>query len=177
MQGLAVMKDAWIARAGSSQWVIAGIGDFSNDAQSDIVWRNTVTGDINVWFMNGAFVTVDAWLPRVTDQLWQIAGIGDLNGDGRSDIVWDISAHTRSQRMVHERNHGHEKRRLAAACIQPQWQINALGDFSGNGNAEILWRHNIAGDINIWFMNGAAFISDAWLPRVADLQWQIYGPG
>ena len=45
-----------------------------------------------------------------------------------------------------------------------------------DGTAEILWRHTITGDINLWFMNGSVEVSDAWLPRVADLHWRFFGP-
>jgi len=34
-------------------WIIAGIGDVDGDEQSDIVWRNTSTGDVAVWLGNG----------------------------------------------------------------------------------------------------------------------------
>ncbi len=52
----------------------------------------------------------------------------------------------------------------------------APGDFNQDGNSDILWRHTVSGDVKVWFMNGVLFTTDAWLPRVADLQWKIFGP-
>ncbi len=38
----------------SSNWEIAGIADFNNDARLDIVWRETTQGNNGVWLMTGA---------------------------------------------------------------------------------------------------------------------------
>ena len=35
-------------------WVVAGVGDFNGDGKSDILWVNTVSGELLVWLMNGA---------------------------------------------------------------------------------------------------------------------------
>jgi hypothetical protein len=50
-------------------------------------------------------------------------------------------------------------------------------DFNRDGNGDIVWRLTTAGDINVWFTNGATITGDAWLPRVTDQQWQISGIG
>jgi hypothetical protein len=48
--------------------------------------------------------------------------------------------------------------------------------FINGAQSEIVWCNTVTGDMNVWFMNGAAFIRDAWFPPFADLQWQICGP-
>ena len=37
------------------------------------------------------------------------------------------------------------------------WQIAGVGDFNGDGRADILWR-NSDGQVVEWFMNGANII-------------------
>ena len=41
----------------STDWVTQGIGDFNGDHTSDVLWRNTVTGDTAIWFIssNGTY--------------------------------------------------------------------------------------------------------------------------
>ncbi len=62
--------------------------DIDADGKSDLIWRHNVTGDVDVWLMNGSTVQTNAWINRVADLGWQIVGVGDLDGDGKSDLVW-----------------------------------------------------------------------------------------
>ncbi len=43
----------------SSQWTIAQTGDYNGDGKSDILWIDTsgTSGNVEVWFMNGAKVS------------------------------------------------------------------------------------------------------------------------
>jgi hypothetical protein len=63
-------------------------GDFNGDGKTDILWRNTSSGQNAVWFLDGATVTGFAVLDSMTDQTWTIVGTGDFNGDGKTDILW-----------------------------------------------------------------------------------------
>src|SRR5207249_9246393 len=65
----------------STDWQIAGIGDFNGDRNPGLVWQNTVTGARIIWFMNGATHTTSTNLGVISTD-WQIAGTGDFNGDG-----------------------------------------------------------------------------------------------
>src|SRR5690349_18943927 len=64
------------------------LADVDGDGKTDIVWRNTTTGDVGVWLMNGITIAGAAGIAQVSDFGWQVAGLGDLNGDGKGDIVW-----------------------------------------------------------------------------------------
>lgn len=54
-------------------WKIIGTKDLNNDGQSDIVWRNTTTGDNTVWLMNGTSIASTVALPKA-DPRWQLIG-------------------------------------------------------------------------------------------------------
>ena len=45
----------WTAtNPGESAWRPMAAADFNNDGQTDIIWRNTETGQTLVWYMNGS---------------------------------------------------------------------------------------------------------------------------
>ncbi len=79
--------------SGAAQLIIRAPGshlpsaDFNGDGRTDILWRNTLSGDAGVWLMDGTAVT--GYFPIGTvSTAWQIAGTGDFNGDGQTDILW-----------------------------------------------------------------------------------------
>jgi hypothetical protein len=62
--------------------------DFNGDGKADILWRNTSTGDVAGWLMNGVTVKQGAGIYAGVPLAWQIVGVGDLDGDGKADLVW-----------------------------------------------------------------------------------------
>jgi hypothetical protein len=56
-----------------SDWSIAEIGDFNKDGRSDILWRDTSTGDTAIWFMNGLQILVALGVGNVPPT-WTIQG-------------------------------------------------------------------------------------------------------
>src|SRR5437868_6581253 len=71
--------------------------DFSGSGKSDILWRNSSTGQNVLWLMNGATVASAPALPTVANLNWIIAGAGDFNGDGKADILWHNQSTGQSQ--------------------------------------------------------------------------------
>ena len=69
-------------------WQIADVGDLDGDGRADLVWRNTETGGLAAWIMNGLTVAPAVAIATTVPLAWQIAGVGDLDGDGRADLVW-----------------------------------------------------------------------------------------
>src|SRR5437667_5515522 len=65
------------------------LADFSGDGHSDVLWRNTLTGENYLYPMNGTTILAgDGYVRTVADLNWTVAGIGDFDGDGKADILW-----------------------------------------------------------------------------------------
>ena len=66
---------------------VVGIGDFTGNGTSDILWQNPATGDVDEWLINN-----DKWAGSIDlgthPGSHQIAGIGDFTGSGTSGILW-----------------------------------------------------------------------------------------
>jgi len=69
----------------------ATVGDFNGDGKADILWRNTTTGAVAIWFMSGGAVVSVVSLGTVPVG-WTVAAVADFNGDGKADILWRDSA-------------------------------------------------------------------------------------
>jgi hypothetical protein len=57
----------------SSAWQFAGIGNFTGTGTSDILWRNTATGEVDIWLItndqivgrNAISAASTAWQPQL----------------------------------------------------------------------------------------------------------------
>ena len=64
------------------------ISSGSAAGENTIVWRDTSTGDVGVWLMDGLSAPTTGVIAEAVEAAWVIAGVGDLDGDGKADLVW-----------------------------------------------------------------------------------------
>jgi CHRD domain-containing protein/VCBS repeat protein/FG-GAP repeat protein len=176
MNGTAIAGEGSL-RTVAADWQIAGIGDFDGDGKADILWRNSSTGENYVYLMNGTTITGEGSLRTVADLGWKVVGIGDFNGDGKADILWrNVST---GENYLYPMNGttilGTEGPLRTVA--DENWQIAGIGDFDGDGKADILWRNSSTGENYVYLMNGTAIAGEGSLRTVADKNWQIAGTG
>ena len=49
----------------------AGAADFDGDGKSDVLWRNTATGDVAIWYMDGMTIRASSgFVTSLTDLNW-----------------------------------------------------------------------------------------------------------
>ncbi len=97
MNGSTIASSDVLVAAGApvkpdASWLVAGIGDFNADGNSDLLWRNS-TGALAEWQMNGSTIASSgsptlAGIAVTPDATWHIIEIGDFNGNFNSDILW-----------------------------------------------------------------------------------------
>jgi len=153
---------------------VTASNDLDGDGKADILWRNSSTGSVVVWFMNGATRLSGAFVATGVDPAWQIAGIGDFDGDGKADILWRNSS---TGSVVLWLMNGATKVGAAfvATGVDPTWQIAGVGDFDGDGKADILWRNSDSGGVAVWLMNGATTKSAGMVASTVDPNLLIAG--
>src|SRR6266446_6967112 len=49
MNSASIASSAFITQLADLNWIIAGTGDYNGDGNADILWRNTATGENNLW--------------------------------------------------------------------------------------------------------------------------------
>lgn len=73
--------------AAEQAWVPIASGDFDGDGQTDLVWRNTQTGRVVLWLMNGTTRT-GTTVRWSGDAAWVPIAAADFNADGKRDLAW-----------------------------------------------------------------------------------------
>ncbi len=145
------------------------------DNDTNLVWRNSGTGQNAVWQLNNFSLQSDYFLPTVTDPNWQIASTADFNGDGIADILWRNQGS--GQNVIWQMNRtGFQSEHYITQVPDANWQIVATDDFNGDRTPDILWRNRATGENVIWQMNSNFTLqSDYFITQVPDVNWQIAG--
>ena len=137
------------------EWIIAGVGDVNGDEKADLVWRNTVTGDVAVWLGNGVNPpTTTGVIVTALPAEWKIAGVGDVNGDGTADI---ILRNTNTGDVAVWLGNGVNPPTttgVIASGVPLDWKIVGIGDVDGDETADIILRNMSTGDVAVWLGNG-----------------------
>jgi hypothetical protein len=135
----------------STSWQIQGVGDFNDDGKTDILWRNTSTGDVGLWdsvpgagSFNVTFLDFGA-----VASVWQIQGVGDFTGDGKADVLWRNTSTGDVFVWNFGAGAGSNITGQDLGALPLNWNVQEVGDFNGDGKADILWR-DTAGDTVLW---------------------------
>ena len=145
---------------------IVGVGDFNGNGRADIVWHNASTHETQLWYMDnhqlvdrGTVLGLDG-NPVFIGPPFSIVGVGDFNGNGRADIVWH-NASTHETQLWYMDNHQLVDRGTVLGLdgnpvfIGPPFSIVGVGDFNGNGRADIVWHNASTHETQLWYMDNA----------------------
>jgi hypothetical protein len=145
-------------------------GDFNADGKQDILWRNTQTGEVRIWYMNGSTILSDDTVTTVGLN-WIVVGIGDFDGTGFSDILWE-NATDGSFAIWTMRGDSVVSHQYPSPG--DQWSITGVADIDHNGLADLLWRNTLTGEIRVWFSVSPLNFSSQSLGN-ASLDWSLVG--
>ncbi|MCC7373045.1 MAG: VCBS repeat-containing protein [Verrucomicrobiales bacterium] len=171
MDGISSQSTAtlWAASSpGDSAWVPVGAGDFNADTKPDMVWRNTTSGRVVLWYMDGTTRTSTAVIWPITsaaDALWVPMATGDFNADGKQDLIWRYSPTGRVivWYMDGATRTGTANLWPATAAGDSLWVPVATADLNADGKTDILWRNSSTGRVIVWMMNGVTRTSTVTL--------------
>ncbi len=176
MNGTSIVKAIYLTTPAVKDltWQIVGTGDYNQDGQVDLLWRNSVDGSVAWWVMNGTSIASPVYLPTLKDANLTIVGTGDVNQDKQVDLLWRNAATGENFWWVTNGSAVIEKRVLPPVT-DPNWKIVGTGDFNGDAKADLIWRNSTTGANSLWLMNGVDVIDTVALPTVADQNWKIMG--
>jgi hypothetical protein len=156
-------------------------GTLSNPRPS-LFWRNSSTGELLTWHLNGSTVvdTRELSIPLFADLTWKIVGAGDLNGDSYPDLVWRNDTNGKLAAWLLQNNQVLSTNYLSISQVADlNWRIRAVGDVNGDKRADLVWQHETQGTLAVWLMNGLTVASFHYLSTstMPDLNWKITGAG
>lgn len=151
-------------------------GDFNGDGRTDLLWRNTATGDVTEWLLSGSTVLSMPYVWSAVPIEWQIAGVADFNVDGKSDLLW---RNVRTGDVTEWLMNGSTVLSMPSvqAGLSVDWVSQGVGDFDGDGKPDILWRNGKTGEIKEWRMNGSSITSQLTVSAAESLSNEIVGVG
>jgi hypothetical protein len=182
-------------------WRIVGTSYMNGDPKADILWHNSKTGAIQIWYMDGHRISALARRATVLDENgrpisaldahWHIVGTSDMNRDLRADIVW-YNSKTGETQIWFMKGHKLDRRETVLdengrkIFIGPPWKIVGAGDMNADRKADIVWHNSKTGETQIWFMNGhrisalarrATVLDESGRPIPIGPPWSIVGLG
>ena len=149
----------------NTAWRPVAAGPFSKSGGNDIIWHNSTTGQVYLMIVgaDGTPASSSAVIYSEPDTNWKLVGAGDFNRDGNMDLVWWNP--TTSQVYLHLLDAAYAKITVDAgkgasgivftADVTQPWSPVAIGDYNGDGYADILWRNTTTGQIFMQFMDSA----------------------
>lgn len=159
---------------------VVAIADYDHDGKSDLVWRNTLTGAMELWVMDGTTRRTVVAMPTVADASWRTLDQGsfasgptrDFDGDGYADVLWRHK--TNGQNAIWLLRDGAFSRLVSLETIaDANWKIAAVGDLTRDNKPDVLWRNAATGANVLWIMDGLRRRASIDLPRVSKTTWQV----
>ena len=170
------------ALASNAQSSKTWIADFNDDGAQDILWDKGQAAPY-LWEMSGSGVVNGGALNYTPGAAWSIAGVGDFFHNGSSGIILIGGSGSQVQMLTitnpNAKLSGSQTFNVSqtvftqAAVSGKIW----VGDFNGDGNADILWDQGGTTAPVLWEMNGTTIIGQATLGYAPGSGWHIAGVG
>jgi hypothetical protein len=164
----------------NEDWTLVGTGDFDNDCDTDLVWRNG--SKVKVWLMENGKPDDKVVIENGLSSGWELLAVDDFDGNGSSDIlvrkssseklrIWTIACDDEGVEIA-------SNKPIGFGSFKPsKHTLITTGDVNGDGCADIVWRRNSDGDVRGWAMNGTTIQASTLIKNDYSNNWESLGGG
>jgi YD repeat-containing protein len=159
--------------------VQVGVGDFDGDGRDDLLFRDPGTGALLIQYVDGTAHVGGGWIDNVLGVNWVVVGTGDFDADGKDDVAY---RRTSDNAVVIQFLNGLTGMGGGLVdnqtSLTPDWIALGVGDFSGDGKADLVYRQPSTGSTVIQYMNGMTPAGGGHIEAdVFDSIWNLTGIG
>ncbi|AUX40361.1 hypothetical protein SOCE26_017610 [Sorangium cellulosum] len=142
-------------------WVaVPNLFDLNRDNMADVVWNNPEQNLMAVWLMEGSqLLAPGPFIPGPAGEGWKAVAVGDANFDGMGDVVWNNPEQNLMAVWLMEGSQLLAPGPLIPGPLGEGWVVVTANDFSGDGEADVLWTNAEQGLMAIWLMEGSALLA------------------
>ncbi len=148
--------------------------DLTGDTGADILWRNTVNGDLYLWTSRLNAAPAPGHDFGLVELQWKAELTDDFNGDGKADILWRNLGNGDAYLWTSSAN-GLAAPGLDLGIVELQWSIQGAADFDGDRRADILWRNGGNGDVYVFTSSATGVAAPGQDLGIGPLECRIEG--
>ncbi len=169
----------------NQDWRLQAAGNFDQDGESEMLWRNAVTGGFGFWDLMGetaqsSFIDLTVLglgsQGALTNLDWQIKAVADFDNDGKDEVVWRNEV--TGQNALWTLNGDV----LESSVFLPElgataWDLVDAADYDGDGTVDLAWRNAMTGQNVAWKLErqGDEFVQvdGFFLPELSAAGWRV----
>ena len=149
-----------ISPANTAGWQVVAAADFDGNGWPDLIWQNSTTRQVTVWYYGGAGGAVyQGWnyLNSAESLGWSVVGAADMNGDGVPDLIWQNDT-TKQITVDYYGGTGgavYQGWNYLNAAGAPGWSVVGVADMNGDGVPDLIWQNLSTQQVTVNYYNAA----------------------
>jgi hypothetical protein len=147
----------WTSWSTGGTWVDVKVGDFNGDGKADLTARDLGSGTWWTALSTGTSFTTTMWAAWSTGATWVDVKVGDFNGDGKADITARALQNGQWYSGLSNGSTAFSTSLWATWSTAATWVDVQVGDFNGDGMADITGRYLQGGSWWTALSNGTGF--------------------